>query len=719
VAMDAHGRFVVVWRETAEGSQQIRARQYPSPPSSAEGFVVSQQPPLPTAAPQVAIDASGDFVVVWDGGETDQGVARLYAQTGTPLLDEIGGFGTSPRVAMDADGDFYVAAAISPYLFVQRVVGPEPIDISLTAQAPDRALPDTPVDVVYTLTNNHPGRVETGIPAVDAAIGIASHSELTISYSGGDAIAVPDGCELGELIECRIDRIPAGSTWRGSVGLNGPPGAILTSAFVQTRQADDVGNNSVERTILIECAPGTGGTIEFSVLESTIAEGGSSAAVALNRVGGACGDLSVRAEVGGMVTAGDYRTYPQDALASWGHKDEQARTIYVFGRVDWLDELNEREAAEISLALVSGAGAVDGRKAIVWITDGEGEPEVEAGASVGALYEGQVGRFHAQLTWRTERPVTVAFTLSGRASPGEDFIAPSEGQLVIEPGTLFNTVPIQTLTDEVAEGQESLIFTMETASNARIENVASWSMAIFDSDPSPLVNIISADETIVEGEATFVVVALSQPSPNQIAVPLTVVSGQAHVTLSQTVLQFPPGTMQRNVLVQAIQNGVADGVRSAVIRLGSSSPARLGDDVEFKLTINDDDVPPVISFDTPAQSMWEDAGQALLRLSLSHASLSHASSQPVEFSLTHEPETSLDAATYGSDYSYSTGRFVIPAGQTILWISLPLLDDKLPELDEKAVIRLTNVVNAEDVSATHTLTIKDDETEAIGIIKAP
>jgi len=118
VAMDADGDFLVVWeRGYAHG---VLGRFFDSTgrasdpvitlitPSSGYGGVGS--------APAVAMDTDGDFVIAWEHYDAyygDHGIAiQLFRSDGTPSTPELlvtnAGRPITPGVAMDADGDFLV-----------------------------------------------------------------------------------------------------------------------------------------------------------------------------------------------------------------------------------------------------------------------------------------------------------------------------------------------------------------------------------------------------------------------------------------------------------------------------------------------------------------------------------------------------------------------------------------------------------------------------------
>lgn len=118
VARDAVGNFVVVW-ESAAADEDIFAQRYASDGSpDGDRFQVNTITAGDQDSPVVAMGALGNFVVVWEGDDASQeGVfARRFDGNGNPLDSsefQVNTFTTNdqgdPSVAMDADGDFVVA----------------------------------------------------------------------------------------------------------------------------------------------------------------------------------------------------------------------------------------------------------------------------------------------------------------------------------------------------------------------------------------------------------------------------------------------------------------------------------------------------------------------------------------------------------------------------------------------------------------------------------
>jgi hypothetical protein len=125
VAIDADGDFVIAWhsdpQEGPGGYYGVYARGYNQDctPRDLQEFHVNTYTTSNQRHPEVAMDGSGDFVIVWEGtgpGDADGVFARRYQGDGTaqdPQEFRVNTYTThlqsSPAVAMDVDGDFVVA----------------------------------------------------------------------------------------------------------------------------------------------------------------------------------------------------------------------------------------------------------------------------------------------------------------------------------------------------------------------------------------------------------------------------------------------------------------------------------------------------------------------------------------------------------------------------------------------------------------------------------
>lgn len=121
VAMDANGNFVITWTSSGQDGSGygIYAQRYDASGSAVGGeFRVNTRTISDQSDPSLAVDADGDFVIVWSSYAQDGDGAGVYAQRYASSGAAIGGEfrvntttdsdQESARVAMDASGDFVV-----------------------------------------------------------------------------------------------------------------------------------------------------------------------------------------------------------------------------------------------------------------------------------------------------------------------------------------------------------------------------------------------------------------------------------------------------------------------------------------------------------------------------------------------------------------------------------------------------------------------------------
>lgn len=228
VAMDADGDYVVVWeskepfvtplyefvynvyfrRFTANSAcvgvgsstnSDIKAFENQGLLGPDEGAVLNASDPV------VAMDADGDFVIAasftYYQDLTYEGArVKFFRADGTSVpsyverpdeKQDAGGCKVNsaatavdqsrlPAVSVDADGEVFVVSfdylrseARSP-IFFRRFTGTETVDLRLAATAsPEPVKKNKALAYSLTLTNSHAALLQTGVPAIDQAIGSA------------------------------------------------------------------------------------------------------------------------------------------------------------------------------------------------------------------------------------------------------------------------------------------------------------------------------------------------------------------------------------------------------------------------------------------------------------------------------------------------------------------------------------------------------------------
>jgi len=228
VAMDAEGDFVVAWEGADRAAYlttnyNIFARQYDKAGTAlqASQFRVSTDTNTGQGQPKVAMDATGDFVVAWEdyttpGTSHPDVFARVFDAAGTALQATQSMVNTvtadaqaGAAVAMDAAGDYVVmwssygqAASSSDYdVYARRYQGPETVDLGTTLAS-------------------SPGSVSTG-GAFSLTLGVSN--KATASTISNDTIAANLGNASGLAANFTL---PAGVTFNQATGSNWSCGSV-------------------------------------------------------------------------------------------------------------------------------------------------------------------------------------------------------------------------------------------------------------------------------------------------------------------------------------------------------------------------------------------------------------------------------------------------------------------------------------------------------------
>lgn len=242
--------------------------------------------PLPT--PRVSVDADGDFAVAWValGAENLDIMARLLdpaAQPLTPVLQvndrdvdaasaAVDGQ-NAPDIAVDADGDPVVVwqagdnddGFLIQRLEVAQLAGPEGVDLgAVLADGGAPVAAGAPLAYQVSVVNNHPGATPTGTPAVDAQVGAATGIRVSLALGQGVGF---EGTSNGDWdcgvtapttgqVDCdlTVALAPGGSSSTVlTVDLLAPsPGTVTGTVEVSGQQFDPVAANdtaSVTTTI--------------------------------------------------------------------------------------------------------------------------------------------------------------------------------------------------------------------------------------------------------------------------------------------------------------------------------------------------------------------------------------------------------------------------------------------------------------------------------------
>lgn len=175
-------------------------------------------------------------------------------------------------------------------------------------------------------------------------------------------------------------------------------------------------------------------------------------------------------------------------------------------------------------------------------------------------------------------------------------------------------------------------------------------------------------------------------------------------TLVPGVLEFAVGEQTKSVPVQIHDDSLLEGPERFALSLVNPRQAVLGENARHTLIIEDNDslpAQPLAGFASAASAASEAAGNALVKVSLSHAS-----ALPVTVNYSSAGGTAIADV----DYTLELGTLTFAPGETVKEIVVMLLNDTIREADKTVVLQLSGLTGASAGNQqNHTLTIADDD----------
>ena len=297
----------------------------------------------------------------------------------------------------------------------------------------------------------------------------------------------------------------------------------------------------------------------------------------------------------------------------------------------------------------------------------------------------------------------------GTATNGVDYSFTDIKPLTITNGTALITVTVPLTDDQLAEGDETIelmLQNLQGASDPRPGEVVTTTIHILDDEPVPTVALTSDTATASEADGTVTFTAtLSSASAGTVTVDYASSDGTATADEDYTpisgTLTFDPGQMSKTFEVTLLDDALDEADETAVVTLSNPVAADLGTPASAALTISDNDDMPTVAFDVADYSVDEDAGTALVVISLDTPS-----GQPIMLDIASADGTAVD----GADYVGVSKTITLTAGTINQAFAVTLNDDDSDEANETFTLTLSNADHAVigDPDTT-TITILDND----------
>ena len=375
---------------------------------------------------------------------------------------------------------------------------------------------------------------------------------------------------------------------------------------------------------------------------------------------------------------------------------------------DSLDESNET----IVLTLSNPTNATLGSDIVhtLIINDDDSPPVIDFNLTSSSGDESTASKvITVDLSAISSQDVTVNYTITGTATgSGADYTL-ADGTLTIIAGATSGTITIDSITDDsISEANETVVITLSSPSNATLGSDSVHTYTINDNDSLPVVDFNAISSSGAESVSSAgLTVDLSAASGQNVivnyAVTGTATGSGADYTLADGTITINAGETSATITIDnIIDDSLNEANETVIVTLSNPSNATLGSDSVHTYTINDNDTPPVIDFNSTSSNGIESVSSKALRVDLSAASSKNVT---VDYVVTGT------ATGSGTDYTLANGTLTINAGSTSGIITIGnIVDDSLDEVDETVIVTLSSPVNANlGNDIVHTYTINDNE----------
>ncbi|SDD06159.1 Calx-beta domain-containing protein [Pedobacter soli] len=301
----------------------------------------------------------------------------------------------------------------------------------------------------------------------------------------------------------------------------------------------------------------------------------------------------------------------------------------------------------------------------------------------------------------------ITYAVGGTATSGTDYTA--IGTTVIIPaGQTSATVMVPVINNNIAEGTETVILTMQaTTNNAAITAVTTPATVDITDDDTAIASIAAGRNGAENGpvNGTFVL-TLSNPSSQPTTISYTIggtaTEGSDYTTLVSKTITIPAGQTNALISTQTLADHLVEETETAVVTLTGTTN-------------------PLVSLsNTPASINIIDDTKAIATVSATGNGAEPATAGQFTFTLSNVSTTDTQisyavsgTATSGADYTAMATTVTIPAGQATATVSVPVLNDEQVEGMETVILTLNAATNNAAITASTTpatVNITDNDT---------
>ncbi len=591
-------------------------------------------------------------------------------------------------LTISTDTNYVRAAASADYSgTVNLHDDDEPI---LTVVATDAAAAEAGSDPgIFTVTRT--GSTAAALTVNYGMTGSALHGTDYVALPG--VLTIPAGSSVGTIVITPIDD-----------GIGEP--AQTARLYIRSGLGYAIGSPG-DATVTIT----DNNDVPYVAVSTTASakESGTAGTFKITTTGTGTGNINVRYTMSGTATNGVDYTMLSGTL-SIGKNTTANVTV-----TPLQDTLNEGYET-VTLTLTPDPAytiAVDS-EATMNIEDDE-LPQINVSTTNAAFTEtaGSLARFFVSRTGATTAALTVNYTMSGTATTGLDYTAPS-GTVTIAAAATGAYVDVSMLADTLSEGTETMILNI-TPDAAYSLGFGSATRYIIDAQTTlPTVAFSPTTSSVAESVGTVNLnVTLSAAQASDVTVEWytnggTALGGNIDYVTTSGVLTFLAGETAKTIPLTIIDDSLDEANETVTLTLRNAFGAKLGS-ASHTVTILDNDTPPAatVGFAGATGSSSESVSPAQIAVALSSA---QTSAVTVDYAVTG------GTAVSGSDYTITAGTLTFAVGETVKIIPNTIINDAVLEPNKTIILTLTNAVGvALSPNTTHTYTIIDDDAVTVTI----
>lgn len=386
---------------------------------------------------------------------------------------------------------------------------------------------------------------------------------------------------------------------------------------------------------------------------------------------------------------------------------------------DWAEEPNETIGLTLLDPTPSGYATLGvPTSRTITIEDNDSAPTVSFTTSQQYIREGRTARLDVVFDHPTNRDINLRYTVHPDSTADEgstnDFTVTSPNPILIPAGQTSASITINIRDDGGNEPEEFIYVDLlepEDTSGNIYGYVGAISRHTVVVTPKLVTFPIPNQSKLEDGGTMTILVNISDPSSLDVRVPYTIKSTSTATlntdyTLSTSgAVIIRAGQSSAEIILTMTDDLLDEDDETVILELGEPDNAALGTATTHIATIQDNDLPPTVSFRDETLLVAENADNVPVEVELSGPS-----SKEIRV-----PFTVSGTATPGSsnDFYLNPGtELVFAPGATRASILLFVINDALDEDNETVILTLGTPVNATLAKiTTHTATIEDNDAE--------